>query len=163
MHTNTNAWEKADRTIFLGFLWGNASYRSAKFKMCFCKVILWLYAEVCGRRQHFCCPMGCPLMPLTCGRGAVPSSCGGTWIGGSWGSYALGSDIETHWDSSAVSLGEGRVNLAQCLLSLFLFREDSCLDPKWRKCFLADLIQTLAWQGTTGFRLFFVQSFLQTS
>lgn len=149
MHTNTNAWQKVDRTI-RGFLWDNASYRSAKFKMCFCKVILWLYAEVCGRRQHCCSPVGYLLMILACGRKAEPSSCVGTWIW-TWGSYTLGSDTETHWGSSAVSFGEGRMSHAQSLLYSFLFRDHLGLDPKWRNTFLVDLIQTPAWQGQWDF------------
>lgn len=124
MHTNMKVPEKADRTIYLGFLWDNASCRSAKFKMCFCKVMLWIYAEDCGRSQHFRCPMDCSITTLECSKRAISPSCGRSWIQ-IWGYYARGRDVESLWGSSAVSLGKGNVNLAQPLLSSFLLREDS--------------------------------------
>lgn len=90
---------KAVTAICLDLLWDNASNISAKFKMCFCKVILWLHAEGCGRRQHLCCPTGCPLLLITCGR-AVPSICGETWT---WERYGPGG--ATHWKWHRSTLG----------------------------------------------------------
>lgn len=115
MFTNTNAWRKAVTAIYLEFLWDNASSRPAQFNMCFWKVVLQPHAEGCGRRQHLCCPVGCPshvveLYPQAVARhGYRPG----------WdmdlGELRAGSETETHWGSSGVSLGEEAVNLAQSL------------------------------------------------